>query len=254
MRTRRTCLAIGLAALLACTVSQAAEAETPTPREKNQGASVRIWHAEWDHPTPESGAGGSTGDLGSGPMWFGYYDYGFGPWIVGGALGYGNEWTGDELESGGDNAERTDIQVSLARSFGSWYAGVAYHWIDTDAGTAIANVECSFEGPELIVGGGLPLGDSRFSALGSLTYMPAVSLEGSATAKKGFGPWDFDWDGDTTGYSVDAGVAYDWEQWHATVGYRLMKFDDTDVEGRALDETQGGDEFSGFYLEVGYSW
>lgn len=221
-------------------------------RTTQQAVSVRIWYAEWDHPGELETM--SSVDFGSQPLWFGYYDFTYGPWTYGLMAGYGSGWAEDQVL---DGAERMDVQAYAVRAFGRIYAGAAYHYLYTDIDMAFDNrSRFTCHGPELVAGARIHLFESSFSLAAAATYMPLVMMDYKTTA---FGDsWSLDLD-DSTGYSFDVGLTYERASWHVAAGYRLMTIDDTEYDQQIwVNQTARlkfkGDQFQGPYVEAGYTW
>ncbi len=231
--------------------------------------SARVWFAKYEF---EYGGPDETEkvDGGTSPMYMLQLDGALGERVSGSLmLGVGTGWDkfiddvkkdfgpGVEVDGG---ATRVDALAGLSWQFDHFYLGGAAHFLGVNHEVKVpglVNVDWDYyyAGPEILIGGALPLMENRLLVRGSLSALPVVL-------------WVLDdktdtYSGVTWGYSVDAGVVWAPGQWRLGAGYRVFNIAKYDVEGDVEDEwgnkigefsVERSDEFGGFYVMGGFSW
>ena len=187
---------------------------------QSYSAGLRYWHASFE---------AGPNDFGSEPFFIGYFGYHDAAYNVIGQVGYGDSW-----EEGSAELERLDLSLALTRNESIYSYGLGVRRINYEISNSPE--ELSYFGPELLLGVGIPIQESGF----------LLSLSGSF----GIFWWDYtdsgssSADGNTTGFSLDPGIAYKVDAVKLRTGYRYQQL----AEDRPIYE----EEFSGIYVEVGY--
>jgi hypothetical protein len=194
-------------------------------------AGIRIWNATWKLDYP----GGGELDLGDEPYLLGYLGYHDAGYSVVGQLGAGS-WDA----SSGESLDRMDLSlaVTTAQGYLNYGAGVRGLLYDVSPG----NEELQYVGPELLLGGALPLdAEKRLNVMasGSLgVYFWDYSLNGASA------------DGNVLGYTLDGGLGYSIETVNLRGGFRYQHMEE-DSNSTAFI---AGHEISGPYIELGLMW
>ena len=205
----------------------------------NQSAGARLWYAQLNEKFS-----GVKDNRGWDPMYLLYYDLGAPPWIVSAMGGYGEGW---DKGRDGDKATRMDGQITAGRQFGPILIGAAFHYLHFEfknIPNTTANFRQTYYGPELVVSGGVPLGDTGWSLNATGIWSPYMFAE--AGYSNG-GEKDSD---NTKGLGFDLGLSYLQGNFRSSAGYRFYKLN----EWSAPKAGATSEEFGGPYLELGVVW
>lgn len=216
--------------LLALVAAATIKADEPAPISADkpvfsQGLGVRAWYAEWSD---------SEGNFGHDPLYCLYYDLSFQKWLFSAMGGYAKGW---DL-----NAKRSDIQAGIGRQIGPVVLGLAYHYINIDVSDK--DLSYYFHGPECVLGVGIPIFETGLKIAASVTGLPYVPVRYSAEGKH-------EGSATTWGYTYDVGPRYAFKMARLSAGYRSQNIEKDDFSDGGKF---GGDQFRGFYGELGLSW
>ncbi len=199
-----------------------------------QGLAARVWYGNWKDDDDSYG-----NDL----LYLLYYDLSVDRWLITAMVGYAKGW---DLDIG-----RTDYQLCLGRAIGPLVLGLAGHYVGEDYDIAGYDVSIDYYGPELVVGGSLPFGDTGLSASASVTVLPYVFLRYDAKEEDVADGRNYNGSGHTWGWSGDAALHYTVKMFRLSTGYRWQEFDATDFDDGSKFL---GDIVRGPYAEVGLAW
>lgn len=213
------------------------------PAMATSSVGVKLWLANWEAVSTESGEGNSW-DLGDEMMYMLQYSYVIPDtpmaFTVQGGMGSG--WRGE-----GDTQDhsRTDFLMNISRRLGkNFHAGLGYHYQAQE--NKNSGWEGTYHGAEALAGAVLPLGDAGLSVMVTGMYIPLLFWDSDS------GP-DGTNDGETYAYGFDIGLVQKLSNWKIAVGYR-----EQDIEGdRGKAEATTyitDDNFGGFYTSASIVW
>ncbi|MFC1461060.1 hypothetical protein ACFLQR_00895 [Verrucomicrobiota bacterium] len=199
-----------------------------------QGLAARMWYGNCKD---------DDDSYGHDSLYFLYYDLSLDCWLITAMVGYAKGW---DLDMG-----RTDFQLGLGRAIGPFVLGLASHYVGENYDRAGYAVSFDYYGPELVLGGSLPFGDTGFSASASVTVLPYVFLRYGAREEDVADGRNYSGSGHTWGWSGDAALHYAVKMFHLSTGYRWQEFDATDFDDGSKFL---GDIVRGPYAEVRLTW